>query len=435
MQEFIDPSYLSNKRPAIPGGSWPKELLRKKSFADLQQLWFALVKEKNMLATTKHHYFVHQEELGAFPAPNRVEMVDQSMLNIKAVVQERDFEATDKAVAIFKERLKAGIYRYPPGPQPPADYGLSTSLIQITFSKKVNVERIRELFGKYDVYEPHRGISKITQTLSEAAESQKKQAEAQWSHYMLAKRSYEGYHAFDGVESLFDESDVELAPGVFGANSTDSSVRAADVEVPERLESNNDSLSVLESLKKSNQRKHLAAAINYKYYPIMSTQAPEEPPARPVHPDEIEGPWIVTIEYDKPDGFGYAMGLEVNSIDGAKVLKIEEISENKNFAARCPIYQEAKSLLKADEANTHNWPHIPTWKSSYNTYSRKKLDDIIMYNYSNVVDYVDREVLLTGKSSWELPIKIDPSCGGGFNVPAHAKPNDTRYRAAKFRRM
>ena len=433
MQEFIDPSYLSNKRPAIPGGAWSKSLLRKKSFADLQQLWFALVKEKNMLATTKHHYIVHQEELGAFPAPNRVDMVDKSMLNIKAIVQERDFEATDRAVALFRKRLRAGIYRYPPGPQPPASHGVESSRITVTFSKKVDTDRIRELFGRYDVFEEHKGISSISQNISVEAWRAKKKAEVSWNHYIKATRSHTGYHAFDGVNSVYDSSEAAIAPGVF---REEESVRAVDVPVPDRPEIDDESLSVLESLKKSSQPAHLSKATNYSYYPIESTVAPDQPPERPIHPDEIEGPWVVTIDYDAPDGYGYAMGLEISAIDGAQVLKIQDRPTTRNYASRCPIYQEALRMADADEANTHEWPHVPTWKNAYSRYTRKGLGDIIMHNYSNVVDYVDREVLLTGKSSWEIPIKVDPSCGGGFNVPAHAKPNkEPLYRVSKFRKM
>lgn len=444
MHEFIDPGYLTNKRPATPGGAWPIELLQKKSFADLQQLWFALVKEKNMLASTRHHYLVHQEELGAFPSPNRVNMVDESMINIKAVVRDRDFEATDRAVAIFRERLAKGIYRYPPGPQPPSDYGVDISTVRIVLSKKVPVERLRELFGKYDVFEAHKGIAKIELNLSDEALAQKERAETSWKHYMQAKRRHEGYHAFDKVDSIFDHTEAELAPGAIhghtsatiSSDESQTTLRAVDIEPPAPADDDEGPSKPLERLRWMSQPAYLRNSVNYSYFPLVSSEAPEEVPARPTHPDEIEGPWVATITYDKSDGHGYAMGLEISKIDGAEVLSIEEVPFTQPYAARDPIFQEAMGQAEADEETTHQWPNIPTWKHEYARYTKKKLEDIVMYNYSNVVDYVDREVLLTGKSAWDVPIPIDYSCGNAFTVPAHAKnPIEKAFTKDEFLKL
>eukprot|EP00742_Colponemidia_sp_Colp-10_P019707 GILJ01022886.1.p1 GENE.GILJ01022886.1~~GILJ01022886.1.p1 ORF type:complete len:391 (+),score=45.65 GILJ01022886.1:62-1174(+) len=370
-------------------------------------------------------------------------MVDESMVNIKSVVRDRDFEATDRAVAIFKERMTRGVYRYPPGPQPPSDYGVDVSTVRVVLSKKVSEDRLRELFGKYDVFESHKGIVKIDLVLSDEAMSEKEMAEESWKHYQTAKRRFEGYHAFDNVESIFDHSEAELTPGTYfgdattgGENEGESVLRAVDVESPQTAESDEGPTKTLERLRWMSQPPHLRAKTNFNYYPIVSTELPEDIPARPTHPDEIEGPWVATITYDKADGCGYAMGLEISKIDGANVIGIEQVPFTQPFAGRCPMYQEAIGKEEADEETTHQWPNVPTWKHEYNKYTKKKVADIIMYNYSNVTDYVDREVLLTGKSSWELPIPIDHSCGNAFVVPAHAKNNkDKSFTRRAFNRF
>lgn len=85
------------------------------------------------------------------------------------------------------------------------------------------------------------------------------------------------------------------------------------------------------------------------------------------------------------------------------------------------IHEEAMNEEKATISTLQQWPNMPEWKRSYELYTTKRLEEIIQYNYSNVVDYVDREVLLTGKSVYEMPITIDYTCGGVRSVPVHAK--------------
>ena len=55
------------------------------------------------------------------------------------------------------------------------------------------------------------------------------------------------------------------------------------------------------------------------------------------------------------------------------------------------------------------------------------LDKVVQYNYANTVDYIDREILLTGKSVWEMPIEVDHSCGAAKNVPPGATPVDPYF--------
>lgn len=81
--------------------------------------------------------------------------------------------------------------------------------------------------------------------------------------------------------------------------------------------------------------------------------------------------------------------------------RLNELSSAQRYIEEVGVnatHEEAMNEEKATIATLQQWPNIPEWKNDYELYSKKKLDEIIQYNYSNVVDYVDREVLLTGKS-------------------------------------
>jgi large subunit ribosomal protein L47 len=466
LYEFVDNNFLNNKRPPIPGGAWPLESLRRKSLADLQQIWLALVKERNMLSTIKEHYLRHQEELGAMPAPSRLKMVEESMDNVKRVVKERDAEATAEAVRVFKERLAKGVYRYPPGPPPPPGAHDPTSRVKLTLSRRVEPERLRELLGRFDVFDDHKGIVALTVALPAAVLKKKKDAEQLWQQYMTEKRDVAEYYKWAGSKtrpetaSLYDYTVAELAPGVFSRGSNLSSAAADAAEAAEKEKStpaSSDQGSSEEPLKaaqipvpppqerpppprnplehiKYQQRSALSkAVIQLGYFPNITSSAPRyTTPAdvpRPVHPDEIEGPWEVFVTYDKKDGLAYVQSLQLASIDGATVLSVEEdvaAATLQPYAAVDPAYQEAVKREMAQEETLMQWPNVPAWKYQYDLYTRKHLAEVVQYNYSNVVDYIDREVLLTGRSVWESPIDIDHTCGGMKSVPAHAK-KPTRY--------
>lgn len=429
--EFVDPSFLNNKRPTIPGGAWPQDLLRTKSIGDLQQIWFQLVKERNMLLSTKEHYLKHQEELGAMPAPSRIQMTADSMANIKAVMRERDNEATDRAVAIFRERVAKGTYRYPPGPQPPATSAATTSIVRVTTAAKVPKERLHELFGKFDVFEAHKGIVKIELNIAPEALEAKRTAEAAWEHYSVTKRDNEEYYKWnkEGHVSRYDFADVEIAPGVWEPiqpsepGSASDAIIASAVAVPAPAESKRPPQGTVDRLRFDARPSYEKTTLQLGYYPNIATSAPEAIPPRPIHPDEIEGPWIATITYDATDGLPYARDLGVTMIDGTAVTSIEDGSPDvlPPYAATCPIYQEAVRAEEAAEETLMQWPNVPKWKSNYKTWTNRDVADIVAYNYSNVVDYVDREVLLTGKSVWEMPISIDYTCGQAKSVPPHAE--------------
>lgn len=415
--EFIDPSYLNNKRPPIPGGAWPKELLRKKSIGDLQQIWFALLKEKNMLLTMKSHYLRHSEELGAMPAPSRLTMIKDSMANLKAVMQERDFEATDRAVAIFKKRLAQGVYRYPPGPQLPPAFEETTSTVVVTLDRNIPEERVREIFGRYDVFDAHKGIASIEASLPEEVLQQKEAAEKAFEDYKWEKSDYEQHTQWE-FDSVYDHATVELAPGVF----LDEPVHAHKVNVPPPQRPRDPPMDTLERLKWQDRSALEKMNIQLDSYPNITSAAPPAPRERPTHPDEILGPWRIAITYDRPDGLEYVQSLNVSAIDGAQVLGIEKVENTTPYAARCPIYQEALEEQEADIQLQKEWPHVPKWSPSYAEMARARLSDIAHYNYTNVFDYTDREALLTGKSVWEIPAEIDYSCGKSINIPAYAEP-------------
>jgi large subunit ribosomal protein L47 len=47
------PAFFAGQQQAEVGDSWTAKQLRRKSFEDLQRLWFVLLREKNMLLTYK----------------------------------------------------------------------------------------------------------------------------------------------------------------------------------------------------------------------------------------------------------------------------------------------------------------------------------------------------------------------------------------------
>lgn len=441
--DFVDSNFLNNKRPPVPGGAWPTESLRNKSLADLQQIWFSLVKERNMLATTKEHYLKHQEELGAMPAPSRLKMVEESMANIRSVVRERDDIAVRHAAAIFRERLAKGQYRYPPGPpMPPGHHDKDgTSAVRLTLSRRVGESRLRELLGRFDVFASHKGIVSVTLRLPDAVLVRKESAEGAWRQYQADRSDAAEYAKWaDMGPSVMDHTAVELAPGVFAAAGADAEaeangnnsgddgdlVVAAMLPVPPPKLAPPPPASPLERMKLHRRSALSKSIIQLGYFPNITLEPPRYASAaavpRPVHPDEIEGPWEAVVVYAGADGLEYARSLGLSAIDGAAVVSVDaEDRAPVPASAVDPAYQEAVSEEAAAEATMMAWPHVPEWKYEYDVYTKKHVADIVQFNYSNVVDYVDREVLLTGKSVWECPIDIDPTCGGMKSIPPHAR--------------
>lgn len=72
--------------PLWKGRAWLARDLRNKSFSELHQLWFVLLKERNMLQTIA---FAAKREGATMPGKDRIRKVRKSMAAIKVVLGER----------------------------------------------------------------------------------------------------------------------------------------------------------------------------------------------------------------------------------------------------------------------------------------------------------------------------------------------------------
>lgn len=87
LMEFFDDKKNWSESTIKHGREWRSEELRLKSNTDLHKLWYVLLKERNMLLTMEEEY---KRENVAFPSPERIAKVDNSMENLLGVVKERD---------------------------------------------------------------------------------------------------------------------------------------------------------------------------------------------------------------------------------------------------------------------------------------------------------------------------------------------------------
>ena len=87
LMEFFDVKDNWEKETIRHGRPWKIEELRIKSNIDLHKLWYILHKERNMLLTMQQYY---KDKFVAFPSPERIAKVDESMENILEVVKERN---------------------------------------------------------------------------------------------------------------------------------------------------------------------------------------------------------------------------------------------------------------------------------------------------------------------------------------------------------
>jgi large subunit ribosomal protein L47 len=475
IKDFVDASYLNNKRPKVPGGAWPVDMLRKKSMGDLQQIWFLLLRERNMLLTMQHHYQRHIEELGAWPAPSRLRLVEDSMANIKRVLRERDHRANEAATLLFNERVAQRIYRYPPGPQAPPGSSDPTSRVTLLLSRHVSEERLRELFGRFDSFEDDRGLISVTVQPTVATMAAKEKAEeeftkwwwaqddakeyARWSSSSFGGGSGGGGEAAAGQDaaaaaSCFD-TDVpfELAPGEFlqdvASKEELAALEARNVPVPPPLDTQAArATDMLERIRQQDRTYSEKVPIQLGYFPnVTSLPPPPSAGPRPVHPDEILGPWEATIVYTARDGGRYAQGLNVKRIDGADVLELTiergdgaaagavegKAAALRPAAADCMLYDEALGVEAAATEKEKRFPELPEWHEDYDKIINKAPEKIIQHNWQNAVDYMERESLLTGRSIYELPIDVDPTCGEQAHIPPFAKkPVEDFPRANKL---
>lgn len=86
MQFFDDPKNWGQNEVKV-GRAWTKDELRIKSNKDLHQIWYVLLKEKNMLLTMEHEC---KDKMELFPSAERIDKVEISMENLETVVRERN---------------------------------------------------------------------------------------------------------------------------------------------------------------------------------------------------------------------------------------------------------------------------------------------------------------------------------------------------------
>lgn len=86
MEFFDDPKHWSEIEVKV-GRAWKTDELRIKSNKELHQLWYILLKERNMLLTMEHEC---NEKMEIFPNPERIDKVKISMENLETVVRERN---------------------------------------------------------------------------------------------------------------------------------------------------------------------------------------------------------------------------------------------------------------------------------------------------------------------------------------------------------
>ncbi|XP_036323977.1 LOW QUALITY PROTEIN: 39S ribosomal protein L47, mitochondrial [Rhagoletis pomonella] len=86
MEFFDDPKNWPENEVKV-GRAWKLEELRIKSNKELHQLWYILLKERNMLLTMEHEC---NDKMELFPSPERLDKVKISMENLESVVRERN---------------------------------------------------------------------------------------------------------------------------------------------------------------------------------------------------------------------------------------------------------------------------------------------------------------------------------------------------------
>ena len=418
--DFVDSGFLQNERPKIPGGAWSIDALKVKSMTDLQTIWYTIIKEKNKLNTMQRHYTKHQESLGAMPAPSRVEMLEKSMDNIRTVLRERHDLATERAVKIFEERKKKGMYRYPPGPHPPPEQ--RTSVLIITLKEKPLTDSITEFFADEAVFESHKGIVDVKISLPDEVMTEKQKAHEAFENWFNAKRAFEDYRKYNDQVSVWDNAQFEIAPGVYS-----SGPKAKDVPIPAPMDEREPPSDVMERLNWESRSKIEQTTIQLGHFPNITSLPPEHPGERPTHPDEISGPWQARVEFDTPKRAGNILKKmpSITEIDGVQVLSVvEEPFKNEHTYESLPFYEIVDQKEKAHQIWKQNSPLLTEWKDEYKKPLAQPLIEIIKYNYNNKIDYAEREARMMGLNLWEPPIPIDYTCGKGYQVPQWLSERD-----------
>ena len=99
VEMFSDP-YDTDSTLAPPGRRWRAAEIRLKSNEDLQKLWIVLLRERNMLHTTK---LMHKKRGSEMEYPERLKRVRKSMAMIKVVLCERERERRAREAAELEE--------------------------------------------------------------------------------------------------------------------------------------------------------------------------------------------------------------------------------------------------------------------------------------------------------------------------------------------
>lgn len=116
LMEFFDEPLNWPENEIKSGRAWKLDELRIKSNKELHQLWFILLKERNMLLTMEHEC---DKQMELFPSPERLDKVKLSMNNLETVVRERNRayhlletgETGERPVRLMRSKLGMH-YRY-----------------------------------------------------------------------------------------------------------------------------------------------------------------------------------------------------------------------------------------------------------------------------------------------------------------------------------
>jgi len=100
--QFIDP-YEKDPDRGEPGRRWRAAELRLKSNEDLQKLWIVLLRERNMLHSTR---MLHKKRKTKMPHLGRVQATRKSMAMIKVVLGERQRARQERDERLAAEHLR-----------------------------------------------------------------------------------------------------------------------------------------------------------------------------------------------------------------------------------------------------------------------------------------------------------------------------------------
>ncbi|GAA5821065.1 hypothetical protein JCM11251_001945 [Rhodosporidiobolus azoricus] len=95
---------VPDKRVDNSSRSWTSLELRRKSFEELHQLWYVLLRERNVLLTQREEARRLRVDLGGFGAvPDKLRLCQKSMARIKQVLSERRHAALQAAEILRAE--------------------------------------------------------------------------------------------------------------------------------------------------------------------------------------------------------------------------------------------------------------------------------------------------------------------------------------------